>query len=633
MPDQSPKEQLSLEQQVIALRQERNLLRSLIDNLPDFVYIKDPGSRFILLNEAVRRHLGAATIQEVIGKTDFDFSPHELAGQYYADEQAILASNESRIGYEELIYDHETDRFRWMLTTKIPLHDEQGQVIGLVGLNRDITELKEAQEALRKSEARYRAIVEDQTELICRFRLDKTLTFVNDAYCRYFDQTVETLLGQPFTDFILEEERARWEVSLASLSRDNPVDTIEYRVSLPYGETRWHRWTNRLIFDEYGEPVEFQAVGRDITGRKQVEEALRESEARLEGVLNTATDAIITVDAHQKIVFFNMAAGWIFHYKPEEVIGRPLNLLIPERFHKTHHQFFNRFSRSGVTARPLSSDILRGRRADGQEFPIEAMVSQVEVSGQKFYTAILRDITDRRRAERERVRLFEAINRQREQLRALAGRLTEIQESERKQLARELHDQVGQNLTALGLNLNIIRSQIPDTLATSPLLYDRIDDSIMLTEQTMERIRDVMVNLRPPVLDDYGLIAALRWYSKRFSAWSGLSVYVEGEEPTPRLETSVESTLFRVVQEALTNVAKHAQAGHVTINLDISDAIVCVTITDDGIGFEVDSLGEPAAQGGWGLLSMIERIEAIGGHFQIDSSPGKGTEIIIEVAR
>ena len=231
----------------------------------------------------------------------------------------------------------------------------------------------------------------------------------------------------------------------------------------------------------------------------------------------------------------------------------------------------------------------------------------------------------------ERIRTEAALQQYTERLRSLAAQLTEIAEAERQHLARELHDQVGQNLTVLGINLNIIETQLPVNTPTE--VRFRLNDSLALVEQTADRIRDVMANLRPPVLDDYGLVAALRWYGDQFAKRGGVPVTIDGEEPVPRLSAQVETALFRIAQEALMNVAKHAQASQVKITLDMSNNGLQLTISDDGIGFIPENLAETDEYQGWGLLTINERSEAVGGSLQVISNPLKGTQVIVEVPR
>jgi two-component system sensor histidine kinase UhpB len=142
-----------------------------------------------------------------------------------------------------------------------------------------------------------------------------------------------------------------------------------------------------------------------------------------------------------------------------------------------------------------------------------------------------------------------------------------------------------------------------------------------------------MADLRPPVLDDYGLVAALRWYGEKISRRIEIPISVEGEEPSPRMESHVENALFRIVQEALTNVSKHAQASYVKISVDVDREILRLTLLDDGIGFDPEGVILPDNGQGWGLLSITERAEAVGGKCRIVSSPNQGTQVIVEIPR
>jgi two-component system sensor histidine kinase UhpB len=273
-------------------------------------------------------------------------------------------------------------------------------------------------------------------------------------------------------------------------------------------------------------------------------------------------------------------------------------------------------------------------QANGERRLVEIIASPLWEADGTFQGIIesVRDITERKRAE-------EALQQYTERLRALAAQLAEVAEAERQRLARELHDQVGQNLTALGINLNIIRTQMSEEAAAP--VRSRLDDSLSLVEQTAARIRDVMADLRPPVLDDYGLVAALHWYGEQFARRTDIAVVVEGVEPVPRLAARVENALFRIAQEALTNVAKHAQATHVTVTVEVDSGTLRLVVADDGIGFDPSALlragpahlAQPDGSRGWGLLTMTERAEAVGGRCCFESDPGQGAQVIVEVAQ
>jgi signal transduction histidine kinase len=247
--------------------------------------------------------------------------------------------------------------------------------------------------------------------------------------------------------------------------------------------------------------------------------------------------------------------------------------------------------------------------------------------------ALLKGLADLAAVAVANARLVDGLRRRREQVQRLAMRLAGVEEAERKRLAVELHDQVGQHLTALSLNLSILQTELA---ATAPLgVLERLADSLALVEETAGRVRDVMAELRPPVLDDYGLLAALRWYASQVQARSGIPIAVEGEEPCPRLDAAIEMALFRVAQEALTNVLKHARATRVRLSLADAGQTVQLSVADDGVGFDATAAtaGHDAPPSGWGLMTMAERAAAVGGRWRVESQPGAGTRVVVEVAR
>lgn len=223
-----------------------------------------------------------------------------------------------------------------------------------------------------------------------------------------------------------------------------------------------------------------------------------------------------------------------------------------------------------------------------------------------------------------------SIIRHREQLRALTVRLAESDETKRRALARDLHDQIGQRLTALGINLNMIRAGLD--VEQAPQLCSRLDDSLGLLSETTDRVRRVMADLRPPMLDDYGLLPTLHWCGEQLASRTGIHVVTEGSEPQPRLPSSIEDALVRIAQEALTNVAKHAKASQVAMALSHEGDRIRLTISDNGVGYDPDRISG-ASSPHWGLVTMTERAEGLGGHCRVESEPGEGTRVVVEVTR
>jgi PAS domain S-box-containing protein len=384
-------------------------------------------------------------------------------------------------------------------------------------------------------------------------------------------------------------------------------------------------WTNAVLFEKMGSVKYIICTGIDITKRMQAEEALRESEELHRVILGNMSDAVFITTASGAFVYICPNVENIFGHSFAEVqaSGHITSLLGDALVDHAELEIAGEIEN-------IEHEI---KDKSGQKHVLLINVKHTSIKGgTMLYTC--RDITERKQTENEKVELLEAVSAQSQQLRALAARLAEAEEAERKQLARELHDQVGQKLTAVGLNLSIIREALSDRSPQSDKIKARADDSLTLVEEITDRIRDVMANLRPPVLDDYGLVAALDWYGARFSKWSDLTVSVQGDEPSPRLTTAIENALFRISQEALTNAARHAQANQILVRIEIDDGAVRLVIADDGIGFE--PAGGPAEYAGrqsWGLLSMSERAEAVGGYCRVISRPKQGTQVIVEVSR
>jgi two-component system sensor histidine kinase UhpB len=229
----------------------------------------------------------------------------------------------------------------------------------------------------------------------------------------------------------------------------------------------------------------------------------------------------------------------------------------------------------------------------------------------------------------DRVRAEEALRTSSKRLRNLSRRLIAVEESERRKINRELHDRVGASLSALNLNLSILRSQL--SRESLRAVGARLEDTQRLLEETTTHVRDLMADLHPPALDDYGLLAALRTYVESLGARIAVPISIRGEPLVPRLPLAAETALFRVAQGALINAVAHAQAKRIEVLLAASPDRVTLTIADDGVGFDVTHAS--LAHASWGLAIMRERAEAVGAELTVESAPGKGTRICVEISR
>lgn len=338
----------------------------------------------------------------------------------------------------------------------------------------------------------------------------------------------------------------------------------------------------------------------------------RQSESRLSSVIESVREAIITIDEHQRIQIFNPTAESIFRCSAMEVIGEPLSRFIPERFRDAHDHHIARFGLTGVSERLMGRGRpLWGVRADGEEFPMEASISQGTDAAGKFYTVILRDVN-------EQLQIANALQTSRNELEKLTARLQDVREDEKLRIARELHDDLGQRLTALKMDAVMLKMSLGEQSPASADI-DRIEQSI---DGMITAVRQMAADLRPTMLDDLGLGPAIEWFAQDFARRYGVAVDVTGTYRLPPIPPALATALFRIVQEVLNNVAKHARATAVTIEMSC-DRDIRLRISDNGRGLpptrpKPDSLG---------LISMRERARLLGGTLDVRSPAGGGTVV------
>jgi PAS domain S-box-containing protein len=346
--------------------------------------------------------------------------------------------------------------------------------------------------------------------------------------------------------------------------------------------------------------------------------ALSLANDRYQHTVDTVMDAIIAVDESMTILLFNPAAQEMFGVKASDMIGQPLERLIPQRLRDVHRKHMADFGVTGMHSRSMAAQSqITGLRSDGQEFPIEATISQSRIEGKIQMTAVLRDVTLHRKAEGE----LRAANRQ---LRILSASLQDVREQERTRIARELHDELGQQLTGLKLSLSWLGIRLKEGRSANP---DSVDDMRRLLDQAITSVRRISTDLRPPILDDLGFAEAVTWQSQEFARRSGIRISLSLDAHNHVQDPEMATALFRIVQESLTNAVRHSGAQNVNVELTEDDGALVLTIQDDGGGIRAH--GTPA---GIGLISMRERATSIGGQFEIISGPELGTTIQVRIA-
>ena len=366
------------------------------------------------------------------------------------------------------------------------------------------------------------------------------------------------------------------------------------------------------------------AIYRDITEHRRSENAAHQSEARKAAMLEAATDAILMIDHEGLILEFNPAAEQIFGYTRAEVLGKSLaETIIPAHLGKAHFRGLASYVATGtgpLLGRRMEMPALR---ADGSEFPAELVVTPIWTSGFPIFMGVLRDVTDRTQADQK-------FQNDLAQSRALTARLQNLREEERTHIAREIHDQLGQMLTGLKMDLAWLKNRLAEgSLGTSPaLLVNKTQDMTDLIDTTIQAVRRLATELRPGILDQLGLAAAIEWQAEDFEKRSGIRCSTHSTLEEVHLDPQRATAAFRILQESLTNVVRHSKASMVTVLLSQDAEDLVLEIDDNGQGIQEVEL---TARHTLGLLGMRERAAMFGGEVQIAGVPGKGTTVTARI--
>lgn len=345
--------------------------------------------------------------------------------------------------------------------------------------------------------------------------------------------------------------------------------------------------------------------------------ALQEADDRYRLTIDSVMDAIVSVDQEQNIVMFNLAAEHMFGVAAANIIGKPLASLMPLGRRDAHTGHVRSFMNSSVPSRGMGEKVdIFGLRADGSEFPLESAISQTMIDGKPQFTAVLRDITERHRKDAD-------LRRVNSELRQLSISLQSVREEERTRISRELHDELGQQLTGLKLETTWLNSRLREGRQPEPGMLDAMREML---DGAILSVRRISTELRPRILDDLDLAEAVCWQVEELTKRSNLQAVCDLPAAEFVRDDTLATALFRIVQEALTNVARHANADHLDISFVREGDELVLRVHDSGKGFVHDENGR-----GIGLISMRERATAIEGKFTITSAPGLGTTIEVRV--
>jgi PAS domain S-box-containing protein len=609
-----------------ALRESEARFRATFENAGIGMALVDLEGHPLKSNPTLRQLLGYG--EEELSRMAFTEFTHpadrELDWGLYSELAAGM-----RDRYEiEKRYIKKDGQVMWGLLTVSSVKGRHGRPAYAVGMVQDITERKRAEEELRESEERYRRLFEVESDAIHLVEVDTArILDVNAAAVKMYGYSREEFQSLTAPEVSAEPEKTRAAI------------THEWTRA----ELRWHRKKDGTVFpvEITGNSFVYQgrrihvATIRDITERQRAEEALRQSEQRYkdfmthshEGVWRLGLEQPIPIDLPAEEILerllqygymaeCNLAHARNFGFStPEEMVGTRLHDLIPSS-DPERLEAFRGEARRGWVDRTVE---FRSRDKAGKirhflrtEIPIIENGMLVHVWG------ITRDVSELKRAEEERQRSLE-------QLRALAARLQSVREEERKRVAREIHDQLGQALTAIKIDFSSLVHELP---AGDKQLSKRTSSILKLVNESIQAVRRIATELRPGMLDDLGLVATIEWAGEEFESRTGIKCRLDLPRGDIAIDPERATAIFRIFQETLTNVARHAEASEVEVRMAKGDGDLTLEVHDNGKGISEDKLLSGKSLG---ILGMRERAMLLGGELTISGPPGNGTTVRVRI--
>ena len=601
-----------LQREQAALRQSELRYRTLVEQIPAITYTAslDDAGDLLYVSPQVEQIMGYAP-------SEYASEPQLWRAQIHPDDssrvlEALRQCRENgsalRMEYRVL---HREGRVLWVRNDAVVVRGADRQPLFLQGVLVDLTERKQSEAMLRQTNATLATIIDASPVAITALDAAGCATIWNPAAERLFGWQAHEVLGQPLpiippgagNGTAPEHERPGKRQAGIDLRR-------RHRDGTPLEVSLWAA----PLHDAQGQANGLMVLYADISDRKRAAAQL----AYQAHLLANIQEAVIATDLEGRLTAWNRAAENMYGWTANEVLGRSRHEVLPEAPNPAH----SAAAQQGLETLGYYRADLTQRRRDGSPLYVEAItIALHDDAGQVTgYVSVTRDVSERRQAEAERERLHRQVQTTNERLQALSLRLLEVQETERRHLARELHDEIGQQLTGLKLILDMNAFQPGKPVRTS--LVEAQD----LLGQLMRQVRELSLSLRPAMLDDLGLLPALIWHLERYTNQTNIQVnFQHSGIERRRLPPAVETAAYRIVQEALTNVARYAQVEEVGVRLwRLADRLE-IEVIDQGIGFDAQAALRAANSNG--LTGMSERATLIGGQFKIESQLGAGTQL------
>jgi len=593
------------------LRDHEALSRRILGSALEGFCRLDLEGQLLDVNEACCRITGYSREELLsmnISNLDINLASREVTLQRI---QEIVQSGGGR---SETIYRHKEGRLIdvELITTSLKLRQTY-----IFKFLRDQTERKRTEKLLRSSEERFRQLADNLRQVFWMVDVtSRELIYVSPAYEEIWGRTCKSLYANnlDWLEAVHPEDRPRILAAVQTKQTNGTYDEI-YRIIRPDGSIRWIQDRAIPIRDEAGSVFRLAGLAEDITRRKEGWDALYESEAHKSAIMRVALDAILTIDHAGTIIELNSAAEKMFTKHRAKLVGQDITKIIPSPLRSWFQNGLASHFSGKIGPATGSRIELPVLRTDGSRFFGEIGIVRVELKGQPTFTLNIRDITQRKRAE--------------EELRSFHRRIIETQEAERLRIAGELHDGINQIIASVKMRLKKVDNMLPGNKPAAREILSRCDQLLV---KALEENRRIARNLRPSDLDDFGLFAACQNYCDEIRLHSNLQIQCLIDSYNERLPSDLEMNLFRILQEAISNIEKHAKARAIKVQLQVQGHSIHLKISDDGCGFNLKKKADTKKKHrGFGVANMRERVVLLGGTFEIRSVAKKGTTITVIV--
>ena len=572
---------------------------AILDTIDALIVVLDPRGHVLTFNKGCERATGFCC-QEVHGRPIWDVlipaEERDSVARVFGHLRDLQVSSR----YKNHWLTKEGGR-RLIAWSNAVVRGESGDALYVVGTGIDVTEQNAAESALRESEQRLRLLVEAVHDYAI-FTLDtggRVTTWNPGAERMYGYSASEIVAADVSRLFTQEDQRAGRPALSLAMSLAGRFEEESWRVRKDGSRIRVHVIRTALR-DELGAVRGVVTVTQDVTERRAAEEALRESEARLQAIVRTAADAIVTIDERGTIESVNAAGERMFGYAPGELDGHRVTVLMPEPFRSGHDGYVARYVITGEAKVIGRKCEVSGRRKDGGTFPIELSVSEVRVGERRLFTAIIHDLTSRKRLERE---------------------ILEVSGSEQRRIGQDLHDGLCQHLTGIAFACQAMVNELDDANPKQALRLEKIRTMV---DDAIGQARRLARGLQPVLVGPHALSSALKELSRNAQELFDVSCRFTCHQDVPDVEQPTATHLYRIAQEAITNAVRHGRAERILVRLSrATDGSLRLSVKDNGVGMSA----VPGEGRGMGMHIMRYRAGVVGASLEIESKPGAGTTV------